>query len=93
MIIPQITKTESNNCLLTYIIFAVAELKEIVKRLDIPATCTALKQRNKYLLNGTYQINPNRTSVSLVTVQCDMTSKNGVGVTVVGHDSESTVKV
>ena len=93
LIISQITKTESNNCLITYIIFAIAELKDIVKKLEIPVTCTALKQRNKSLTNGTYEINPNRASVSSVTVQCDMTSKNGVGVTVVGHDSESTFKV
>ena len=79
--------------IITIFVFAFAELKDIVKTLDIPITCTALKQRKKYLTNGTYHINPNRTSVSLVTVQCDMTSKNGVGVTVVGHDSESTVKV
>ena len=27
------------------------------------------------------------------TVYCDMTEKNGVGVTVISHDSESTTKV
>ena len=37
--------------------------------------------------SGTCHVNPKQGL--LVPVFCDMTSKNGVGVTVIGHDSES----
>ena len=39
---------------------------------------------------GTYYIYPKGRGSSRVLVHCDMTSKNGVGVTEIGHDSENT---
>ena len=44
--------------------------------------------------SGNYDIDPDREGgLAPFTVYCDMTEKNGVGVTVISHDSESTTKV
>ena len=60
------------------------------ERLDPLATCSALVKKHPSTKSGNYYINPKGlSSSSLVQVYCDMTSKNGVGVTVIGHDSES----
>ena len=57
----------------------------------LPATCTSLRQRNSSATSGNYNITPK--GYSPVQVYCDMTSKNGIGVTVIGHDSESEALV
>ena len=58
------------------------------------ASCSALKQRLPASMSGTYQINPKTQFNSTpVQVSCDMSDKNGVGVTEIGHDSESITKV
>ena len=57
----------------------------------LPATCTSLRQRNSSATSGNYNITPK--GYSPVQVYCDMTSKNGIGVTVIGHDSESETLV
>ena len=63
-------------------------------RLDSPASCSALLIKYPSTTSGWYYINPQGLgSSSLVRVYCDMTSKNGVGVTVIGHDSESRTLV
>ena len=63
-------------------------------RLDSPASCSALLIKHPSTTSGWYYINPQGlSSSSLVRVYCDMTSKNGVGVTVIGHDSESRTLV
>ena len=51
--------------------------------------------RAKYpsLTDGYYNINPTKNKLSDFQVFCDMTSKGGSGVTVMGHDSESRTKV
>ncbi|XP_028393465.1 neurexin-4-like [Dendronephthya gigantea] len=51
------------------------------------ATCSMLKQEFPLTPNGMYKRNPLSPSKP-VKVYCDMTSRNGVGVTVIGHDSE-----
>ena len=57
-------------------------------------SCSALKQREPATMSGTYQINPKAQFYStLVEVNCDMNDKNGVGVTEIGHDSETSIKV
>ena len=57
------------------------------------ASCTALKTENVAISSGFYDINPQGIGFSSFEVYCDMTSKNGVGVTVIGHDSEAAMKV
>ena len=49
-------------------------------------SCSALLTNYPSTTSGIYYIN---LQGSMVQVHCDMTSKNGVGVTEVGHDSES----
>ena len=55
-----------------------------------PSTCSIWHKMRPMATSGTYHVNPQGL---LVTVFCDMTSKNGVGVTVIGHDSESRAHV
>ena len=59
-------------------------------RLDPLRTCSELLNEHPSTKSGNYYTNPQGLSLSSLTqVYCDMTSKNGVGVTVIGHDSES----
>ena len=57
-----------------------------------PATCTSLRRKIPSATSGNHIISPNR-SHSPFQVYCDMTSKNGFGVTVIGHNSESETLV
>ena len=64
------------------------------EKLHPPATCSALLKRRPSTTSGWYYIKPHGFSSSQsVRVFCNMTSKNGVGVTVIGHDSESRTLV
>eukprot|EP00794_Sanderia_malayensis_P006842 gene6842-7610_t len=57
------------------------------------ATCASLK-RNGATKSGNYLINPSENhSTRPVQVYCDMSILNGVGVTLVSHDSERKTKV
>ena len=59
-------------------------------RLDPLRTCSELLNKHPSTKSGKYYMNPQGLGLSsLAQVYCDMTSKNGVGVTVIGHDSES----
>ena len=63
-------------------------------RLHSPASCSALLIKHPSTPSGMYYINPQGLHSSpSVHVYCDMTSKNGVGVTVIGHDSGSRTLV
>ena len=62
-------------------------------RLHPLATCSALLIQDPSTTSGNHSINPQGLSFPSVQVYCDMTSKNGVGVTVIGHDSESRTLV
>ncbi|CAB4033407.1 Hypothetical predicted protein, partial [Paramuricea clavata] len=66
----------------------ITRLKRI--ELQLPITCTGLRNENPTLPSGTYYMSLNNTSFP---VHCDMSSKNASGVTVIGHDSESKVEV
>jgi hypothetical protein len=45
-------------------------------------------------MSGKYLINPKGQAYSaIVEVNCDMNDKNGVGVTEIGHNTESSMKV
>lgn len=56
-------------------------------------TCTALRQKNNSLPSGLYFIYPGDLALPPFPVHCDMESKDGIGVIVIGHDSESRTKV
>ena len=59
----------------------------------IPASCSEVK---KYIssVSGNYVIDPDgEEGLAPFTAFCDMTDKSGVGVTVIGHDSESRTHV
>ena len=59
-------------------------------KLHPPATCSELLNKHSSTASANYYIYPQGlVALPLVQVYCDMTSKNGVGVTVIGHDSES----
>ena len=73
--------------------FATVEQKGRTKSRSTPSTCTEIRQENTSLPSGNYDINPDNRTSNTVAVYCDMTSKNGTGVTVIGHDSESRTEV
>ena len=53
-------------------------------------TCSEIKLYSPQATSGSYVIDPDgEAGYEPFTVHCDMTDKNGVGVTVVGHDSET----
>ena len=63
-------------------------------KLHSPATCSVLSTKHPSTTSGNHYLNPQGLAASpSVQVYCDMTSKNGVGVTVIGHDSESRTLV
>ena len=69
------------------------ELKNRVKERSTPSTCTEIRKQDTSLPNGNYDINPDNRTTNTVAVYCDMTSENGTGVTVIGHNSESRTEV
>ena len=73
---------------------ALTSIEGYVK-VNIPfaLSCSVLR---KYLssVSGYYVIDPDgEGGLAPFTVYCDMTAKNGVGVTVISHDSESRTKM
>ena len=57
-------------------------------------TCTQIKYRNAKATSGSYNIDPDGPGGhGPFMVFCDMNDKMAVGVTVVGHDSESRTSV
>ena len=60
---------------------------------EVLPSCTAMKGKYPYLNSGFYTINPNGNGSSPFIVFCDMISKNGIGVTIIGHDSERRTRV
>ena len=65
-----------------------------IEKLRTPTTCSELLQKHPSTTSGNHYLNPQELDSSRsVKVYCDMTSKNGVGVTVIGHDSESRTLV
>lgn len=57
-------------------------------------SCSAIRQQTS--VSGTYVIDPDGTEgleLAPFTVYCDMSDKNGVGVTVISHDTERRKRV
>ena len=60
-----------------------------IYQIKLGKTCSEIKLNNPQATSGSYVIDPDgEGGYEPFTVHCDMTDKNGVGVTVVGHDSE-----
>jgi hypothetical protein len=79
-----LTPFETNEKLLCF-----TDIVKLIDRIN-PTSCSALLIKHPSTRSGMCYINPQGLSSSpLVHVYCDMTSKNGVGVTVIGHDSGS----
>ena len=65
-----------------------------IYQIKLGKTCSEIKLYNPHATSGSYVIDPDGDgSYEPFTVHCDMTDKNGVGVTVVGHDSENRTLV
>ena len=63
-------------------------------QVSIPVSCSDVISRVTDSLSDTYMIDPDgKGAVTPVSVYCDMRDKNRVGVTVIGHDSESRTHV
>ena len=57
-------------------------------------TCSDIKSHSSQAVGASYVIDPDgEGGYEPFTVYCDMTDKNGVGVTVVSHDSEARTPV
>ena len=71
------------------------ETVSVVKVLSSnPRSCSDIKSRRSGSSSGNYMIDPDgKGGVTPFNVQCDMSDKGGVGVTVVSHDSESRTHV
>ena len=65
------------------------------KLLYLARSCSDLKRLHPTAKNGRYIIDPDgeRGLSPLYNITCDMTDKNGVGVTVISHDSENRTLV
>ena len=60
----------------------------------IGKSCSEIKYHSPKIPDGSYIIDPDgEGGFEPFTVFCDMTDKNGVGVTVIGHDSEARMHV
>ena len=58
------------------------------------ASCSDIKSRHPDPANGSYLIDPDGPGgLDPFSVLCDMSDKGGVGVTVIGHDSEASTLV
>ena len=59
-----------------------------------PRSCADFKNSDLKASTGRYVIDPDgERGLSPFTVYCDMNDKNGVGVTVISHDSENRTQV
>ena len=59
-----------------------------------PKSCSELKNLDSTVKQGNYAIDPDgEGGLEPFTVYCDLTYKNGVGVTVISHDSENRTLV
>ena len=62
--------------------------------MSLAKSCSDLKKLDPTAENGTYVIDPDGEGrVQPFNVTCDMTNNNGVGVTVISHDSENRTLV
>ena len=61
---------------------------------DLPKSCSEIKSLNPQATSGSYDIDPDgEGGFEPFGVTCDMIDRNGVGVTVIDHDSEDRTLV
>ena len=73
---------------------AVATIEALVEIQTPPKPSCSVIQKYVSSSSGNYVIDPDgEGGLAPFTVHCDMTDKNGVGVTVISHDSESRTLV
>jgi len=94
MIIPRVKKSHDGTyiCKATNVLTTIEASVKIKSRLTL-SSCSVIR---KYVSSssGNYVIDPDgKGGLAPFTVYCDMRDKNGVGVTVVSHDSESRTLV
>ena len=62
--------------------------------ITVPKSCSDLKKIHPVAKSGHYVIDPDEEGMlAPFTVYCNMTDMNGVGVTVISHDSENRTRV
>ena len=65
-----------------------------VVEVETPTSCSSIKSDRSGSSSGNYIIDPDgEGGVTPFSVYCDMRDKGGVGVTIIGHDSESRTYV
>jgi len=94
LLIQKITKSHEGNytCRVTNALLTIEAKVKINSLLNAPS-CSVIR---KYVssVSGNYAIDPDGTGgLKPFTVYCDMSDKNGVGVTVISHSSESRTQV
>ena len=83
----------SYSCVATNAVTKIEAKVKINSPVTSPVSCSMIR---KYVssVSGNYVIDPDgKGGVAPFSVFCDMADKNGVGVTVISHDSESRTKV
>ncbi|XP_068692827.1 contactin-associated protein-like 2 [Montipora foliosa] len=90
-------KTKEYSCRACFVVEPHSTYMGIGKppgNLGYTKSCTALKRLEPTLKSGGYVIDPDgEGGFPPFDVTCNMTDKNGVGVTVISHDSESRTHV
>ena len=92
LVIENIKKTQKGS----YICRASNALATIEAKVKITPVVPSCSEVKKYIssVSGNYVIDPDgEGGLAPFTAFCDMTDKSGVGVTVIGHDSESRTHV
>ena len=92
LVIENIKKTQKGS----YICRASNTLTTIEAKVKITPKVASCSEIKKYIssVSGNYVIDPDgEGSLAPFTVFCDMIDRSGVGVTVIGHDSESRTHV
>ena len=83
----------SYSCRVTNAVSTIEAKVKINSPVTFHTSCSVIRQRVSSV-SGNYVIDPDGDrGLAPFTVFCDMTDKNGVGVTVISHDSESRTKV
>ena len=94
LLIPKITKSHEGNytCTASDALSTIEAKVKINSVLNAPS-CSVIRQYVSSA-SGNYVIDPDGAGgLAPFTVNCDMSDKNGVGVTVISHDSESRTVV
>ena len=93
--IPSVKKSHDGNytCRASNVLTTIEASVQIKSR-STPPSCSVIRKRSSSSSSGNYVIDPDgEGGLAPFKAYCDMRDKNGVGVTVVRHDSESRTLV